>query len=105
MPTYTYQEILPDGSNGPNFEIIQAMADEPLTKHPITGKPIQKVIGTAGLNTRYPEMTNKKTLENDNLTQKGFTKYEKDNLTGRYHKTAGSDPRAPDVIDKPSDVQ
>ncbi|CAI8301941.1 MAG: Uncharacterised protein [Opitutia bacterium UBA7350] len=100
MPTYTYQEILPDGSPGPQFEVIQAMADPALTKHPHTGKPIRKVIGSPALNTRYSEKANQRALDHKNLTQKGFTQYEKDKLTGRYHKTAGNDPRAPDILDK-----
>ncbi len=101
MPTYTYQEILPDNSLGPKFEIIQAMSDDPLTQHPVTGRPIQKIIGTAGINSKYTEISNQKALENKNLTEKGFTKYEKDNLTGRYHRTSGNDPRAPEIIEKP----
>ena len=100
MPTYTYEEILPDGSPGSQFEVIQAMSDPPLTQHPQTGKPIRKVLGSPALNTRYSEKANQRALDNKNLTQKGFTKYERDKLTGRYHKTAGNDPRAPDTIEK-----
>jgi predicted nucleic acid-binding Zn ribbon protein len=101
MPTYTYEEILPDGSAGTQFEVHQAMSDAPLTQHPHTGKPIRKVLGTPAINSRYSEKASQQALDNKNLTQKGFTKYEKDKLTGRYHKTAGSDPRAPDVIERP----
>lgn len=99
MPTYTYEEILPDGSAGPQFEVIQGMSDPPLSAHPQTGKPIRKVLGSPALNTRYSEKANQKALDNHNLTQKGFTQYEKDKLTGRYHKTAGNDPRAPEILE------
>ena len=103
MPTYTYEEILPDGNPGSRFEVIQAMSDAPLTQHPRTGKPIRKVLASPALNTRYSEKASQRALDNKNLTQKGFTQYEKDKLTGRYHKTAGNDPRAPDIIEKPKD--
>ena len=35
----------------------------------------------------------------ENVEKHGFTRYEKDKLTGRYNKTAGKDKRAPDVVD------
>ena len=101
MPTYTYEEILPDGSPGTRFEVIQAMSDAPLTQQPHTGKPIRKVLASPALNTRYSETANQRALDNKNLTQKGFTQYATDNLTGRSHKPAGNDPRAPDIIEKP----
>ena len=100
MPTYTYEEILPDGSSGPQFEVIQGMKDPPLVQHPHTGKPIRKVLASPAINSRYSEKANQRALENKHLTQKGFTRYEKDKLTGRYHKTAGNDPRAPEIIER-----
>jgi predicted nucleic acid-binding Zn ribbon protein len=32
MPTYVYQEILPDGSDGEAFEYIQSMSEEAATR-------------------------------------------------------------------------
>ena len=99
MPTYLYQEILPDGSPGESFEIHQRMSDPPLKKHPVDGRPIEKIFARPNLTTQYTESSNKKLLNDKNVTEKGFTRYEKDKLTGKYHKTAGSDPNAPDTIE------
>ena len=99
MPTYLYQEILPDGSPGESFEIHQGMSDPPLKKHPVDGRPIEKIFARPNLTTQYTESSNKKLLNDKNVTEKGFTRYEKDKLTGKYHKTAGSDKNAPDIIE------
>jgi len=101
MPTYLYQEILPDGSEGDCFEIIQRMSDPALTTHPKTGNPVKKVFAAPNLPTKYTEGATKSKLTNENVEKHGFTKYEKDKLTGMYHKTAGTDKRAPDVVDAP----
>ncbi len=101
MPIYQYQEIFPDGSAGEQFEIHQGMSDPPLEKHPVDGRPIEKVFARPNLTTQYSDTTNKKLISDENVAQKGFTRYEKDKLTGKYHKTAGSDQNAPDVFDAP----
>jgi hypothetical protein len=41
----------------------------------------------------------KKQLDPSNLQQKGFTQYKKDTTSGKYYKSAGTDPRAPEQID------
>ncbi len=99
MPTYVYQEILSDGTEGETFEIDQSMSDPPLERHPRTGNPVRKVFLAPNLPTRYTEAATKKKLTDANIEQHGFTRYEKDKVTGRYHKTAGKDRRAPDVVD------
>ncbi len=99
MPTYVYQEQLPDGSDGEVFEIIQRMSDPALKTHPKTGNPIRKVFHSPNVSSRYTEGSTKSKLTNENVEKHGFTKYEKDKVTGRYHKTAGKDKRAPDVVD------
>ena len=38
-------------------------------------------------------------MDPSNLQQQGFTQYIKDKTNGKYHKSAGTDPRAPDQID------
>lgn len=105
MPTYLYQEILPDGSGGEHFEIHQGMSDPPLEKHPVDGRPIQKVFARPNLTTQYTESANKKLLSDKNVSEQGFTRYEKDKLTGKYHKTAGNNRNAPDIIDGPNTNQ
>jgi len=99
MPTYVYQEILPDGSDGETFEIVQRMSDAPLKTHPKTGNPVRKVFLVPNLANKYTEGATKDKLSDENVEKHGFTRYEKDKVTGRYHKTAGKDKRAPDVVD------
>jgi len=99
MPIYEYQEILPDGSDGQVFEVEQRMSDEALKIHPITRNPVKKVFGSVNLSSKYTEGSTKSKLSDQNVEKHGFTKYEKDKLTGKYHKTAGKDKRAPDVVD------
>jgi predicted nucleic acid-binding Zn ribbon protein len=41
MPTYVYETI---GKKKRSFEIKQSMKDAPLTKHPETGEPVQRII-------------------------------------------------------------
>ncbi len=101
MPTYLYQEILPDGSDGEYFEIARRMSDPPLTQHPTTGNPIKKVFVAPNLPTKYTEAAIRNKLTNENIEKNGFTKYEKDKVTGLYNKTAGKDKRAPNVVDAP----
>jgi hypothetical protein len=99
MPTYLYQEILPDGSDGECFEVVQRMADPVLTKHPKTGLPVRKVFAAPNLPKKYTEGATKAKLSNENVEKHGFTRYEKDKVSGMYNKTAGKDKRAPDVVD------
>ena len=44
MPTYVYQVIREDGQPGEEFEVEQSIKDAPLTKHPETGEPVERVI-------------------------------------------------------------
>jgi hypothetical protein len=98
MPIYLYQEINSDGSEGDYFEVTQRMSDETLKTHPTTGNPVRKVYVAPNLPNRYTEAATKSKLTNENVEKHGFTRYEKDKVTGRYHKTAGKDKRAPDVV-------
>ena len=98
MPIYVYQVTHADGTEGECFEVEQSMHDEPLTTHPRTGEPVRRVYQAPNLATRYTPGATKTKLEPKNVEKAGFTKYERDQLTGRYHKTAGKDNRAPDVI-------
>ncbi len=45
MPLYVYEVVLPDGSGGEQFEVLQKMSDAALTKHPETGEPVRRVFG------------------------------------------------------------
>jgi hypothetical protein len=88
MPTYVYQAINDDGSDGETFEVFQSMAEPALTKHPETGAPVRRIIQPPALHTQGDRLSNK------NLDRLGFTKYERAG-DGHYEKKAGG---GPDVI-------
>ena len=45
MPTYVYETIpQSEGEKPQQFEIEQRMVDKPLTEHPETGQPVQRII-------------------------------------------------------------
>lgn len=67
------------------------MKEAPLTQHPCSGEPVRRVLQVPHLTTRYGEGGTKSRLENANLEKAGFTKYERDKLTGRYHRVAGKE--------------
>ena len=99
MPVYIYQEVLPDGSDGDIFECFQRMSEDALKVHPQTGNPVRKIFHAPNLSSKYSDKSSKNKLSDQNIEKHGFTRYEKDKITGRYHKTAGKDSRAPDVVD------
>lgn len=97
MPTYLYQTICDDGSEGEVFECTHSMHDQ-LEFHPETGEPVRRVYSVPNLATRYTPGHTRQLLSNENLERKGFTKYQKDKLSGQYHKVVGEGPR---VIERP----
>lgn len=99
MPIYQYRQTLPDGTMSEPFEVFQKMTDAPLKTHPVTGNPVSKCITKPSINTQYGERKIKAKLDPNNLGKQGFTQYERDRQTGRYHKTSGTDPRAPETIE------
>jgi hypothetical protein len=97
MPIYIYEEIQDDGSEGDCFEIQQSIHDAPLTHHPETGNPVRKVFLAPNLGSKHSPNTTKNRLDNKNLDRLGFTKYQKDKLTGDYYRVAGKN--GPEVLD------
>jgi predicted nucleic acid-binding Zn ribbon protein len=88
---YLYEEILPDGSGGETFEVMQSIHDEPLTEHPQTGQPVRrKVTAPAWAPKGFGKHDKKEQLSDRNLEKLGFTKYVKGK--GGYEKTAGDGP-------------
>lgn len=99
MPTYVYRVVNDDGSDGELFEIDQPASDAALTTHPWTGAPVRRVFHAPNLGLKYPAgEIRRKTKDKAFLESKGFARYERDKSTGSYHKTAGTDPNAPDII-------
>ena len=97
MPTYVYQEILEDGSEGETFELVQRMTDPPLEVNPVTGRRVRRLYFPPNVSAHHTPGSEKRTLDNANVERHGFTKYEKDKLTGRYHRVAGN--KGPGTID------
>jgi predicted nucleic acid-binding Zn ribbon protein len=81
MPTYVYRIVSKD-PNAPEqtFEIRQSMKDAPLTVHPDTGEPVERVICA-------PQVASPK--GNSEIAAAGFTKYKKTS-DGSYERLAGN---------------
>lgn len=90
MPTYVYQVITDDASEGELFEIVQSMRDEPLTRHPETGQPVRRVPQAPHIGGDHSETSEKRKLSDSNLDRLGFTKYVKSD--SGYDKVAGAGP-------------
>lgn len=91
MPTYVYQVIKEDESEGERFEIQQFMSEDALTAHPVSGEPVRRVYLPPYIASKYTPGHTKKLIDTGNVEKAGFTKYERDKLTGTYHKTAGKE--------------
>jgi len=94
MPTYVYQVITEDGSEGEIFEVVQKMSEEPLTEHPETGEPVRRIPQAPHIAGDWSDAATKQKLSNKNLDRLGFTKYERAG-DGHFEKKAG---QGPDVI-------
>ncbi len=94
MPTYVYQVITDDGSEGEVFEFVQRMADSPLKTHPETGQPVRRVPQAPVIPGNWSDHATNQKLSDKNLDRLGFTKYQRAG-DGFYEKRAGS---GPDVI-------
>jgi hypothetical protein len=92
MPTYVYEVIGASGDPGERFEMVQKMADAPLTVHPETGQPVRRVFMPTWIAGRLAPLHTDRTLADDSkLARLGFTKYVKSS-DGTYDKTAGDGP-------------
>jgi predicted nucleic acid-binding Zn ribbon protein len=98
MPTYVYQVITDDGSEGETFEVVQRMTDQPLTNHPETGQPVKRVVQPPNIAGKWSESGTKQMLSDKNLDRIGFTKYQKTG-DGTYEKRAGAGPQSIDAND------
>ena len=81
MPTYVYRIVTTD-PNAPEqtFELRQSIHDAPLTVHPETGQPVERVICV-------PQVASPK--GNSDIAAAGFTKYKKTS-DGSYERLAGN---------------
>lgn len=95
MPLYVYEVV----GTGEQFEIQQSIEEPALTTHPTTGAPVSRRIQAPHLNLKHTPGQLRDKLSRKHLEKNGFTRYERDKLTGRYHKTAGT--QGPDQIERP----
>lgn len=91
MPTYVYQVINKDGSEGEVFEVFQKMTDPPLTKHPETGAPVRRLVQAPHIAGNWSDSATKQKLSDKNLDRLGFTKYQRAG-DGKFEKRAGKGP-------------
>jgi len=85
MPVYVYENL----RTGERFECVQSMKDDALTEHPDSGDPVRRVILPPNLGTKHTAGKEKRLMSNENVEKAGFTKYEKDKVTGKYNRVAG----------------
>jgi len=85
MPIYVYEVL----ETGEHFECHQSMREDPLTHHPETKQPMRRVILAPNLGVKHTAGREKKLTSNESIEKAGFTKYEKDKLTGKYNRVAG----------------
>jgi len=85
MPVYVYRIVRPKSASTneaeATFEVTQSMQDPPLTHHPETGQPVERVL-TA------PHIAAGRT-GNAQIANAGFTKYKRMS-DGTYQRQAGS---------------
>ena len=86
MPVYVYETL----ETGEMFEVTQSMREPALTTHPDTGQAVRRVILPPNLGVKHTPGKEKGMLDNRNVEKAGFTKYERDKLTGTYHRVAGN---------------
>ena len=91
MPTYVYQVIKEDGSDGEIFEVVQRMSDPPLKTHPETNEPVRRIPQAPTIPGNWSDHATKQKLSAKNLDRLGFTKYERAG-DGHYEKKAGQGP-------------
>jgi len=91
MPRYVYEVIDEDGQAVERFEMVQPMADPPLTVHPETGQRVRRVFLPPWIAGKTAPMRAERALADDKQIERlGFTKYVK--TDHGYEKTVGSGP-------------
>jgi hypothetical protein len=89
MPVYVYRIVKASTSRNSNddaatFEVRQSIHDPPLTHHPETGEPVERVL--------FPPMIGRGALGNSSLANAGMTKYVRTS-DGTYEKQTGRGPK------------
>lgn len=85
MPVYVYETL----TSGERFEVHQSMQEAALQVHPDSGEPVRRVILAPNLGMKHTPGREKQLTSNEAVEKAGFTKYEKDKVTGKYNRVAG----------------
>jgi predicted nucleic acid-binding Zn ribbon protein len=88
MPFFKYL-VLNKGNTQEYIEVEQSLTDAPLVEHPLTGKPIKRIIDSPSLTLRHSSLRENKILSADNLQKHGFSVLEKNESTAQYVQTIG----------------
>lgn len=99
MPIYVYEVIDESGTSNDRFEVQQSMTEAALLQHPVSGKPVRRVLQAPNLGIKHTAGKTRRLLDNANVEKAGFTKYEKDKGTGTYHRVAGK--QGPESFQRP----
>jgi hypothetical protein len=91
MPIFKY--LIINDSHIPEFiEVEQTFNEAALTKHPLTGEPIQRVPINPSLSLNHSTATENKILSPDNLQKNGFSILERNDSNHEYIQTCGKNP-------------
>ena len=89
MPVYQYK-VMNSKMGDEIIEIEQEVGAEELTSPPITGESIQKMISVSSLTLNHSSIREKKSLNHENLTNKGFSVFKRDHYNpSKYVSTVG----------------
>ena len=92
MPIFKYL-ILNHSKTSEYIEVEQSIGDQPLSQHPITGEPIERIPQSPSLTINHSEKREKRTLSPDNLQKHGFSILEKEKSSSKYIHTVGKNPK------------
>ena len=88
MPLYLYR-IINDRKPSEYIEVEQPIDQPPLTRHPATNEPVERVPSSPNLTLKHGDRQEKRTLDPKHLESAGFSLYEKDSSGKKYHRTVG----------------
>ena len=92
MPTYVYRVVRDDEQPAEEFEVEQSIKDKPLTTHPETGEPVERLIQSVFAGGTWTESSMSRRMKDEKkLGKQGFTKYVKAG-DGVYEKRSGTGP-------------
>ncbi len=88
MPIFRYRVL--NGRNPADvIEVWQELSDKPLTRHPLTNEPVERLIGSPTLSLRHASNKEKNCLSPDSLLKNGFSIYERSSRSKVYLRTLG----------------